>query len=191
MRQTEIRDLALAWVLISIAFAIVLRNTADLLTVFLLSLLTAGLGFVIHELAHKYVAQKYGKHATFVADYRMLALSILIAFTGIIIAAPGAVMISGFVSREENGIISAAGPASNIVLALLFLPFFYVLSGTWSFLASMGVVINSWLAMFNMIPFGFFDGAKILNWNKTAYISLAATSVLLVFISSTFVLSTL
>lgn len=191
MKQTEMRDFALAGLLISIAFAIVLRNIADFFTVFILSILTAGLGFVLHEAAHKYVAQHYKKHATFVADYRMLAASILIAFTGIIIAAPGAVMISGFVSREENGIISAAGPATNILLALVCLPFIYLLDGTSSLIASMGFVINSWLALFNMIPFGFFDGAKVLSWNKIVYGSITGASIILVFISSTFILSTL
>jgi Zn-dependent protease len=186
--QTEIKDLLIAWILISVAFAIALRNTEiTLLTQFLISAVTVGVGFVVHELAHKFVAQHYGKHAAFKASFPMLIASVVIAFSGIVIAAPGAVVISGFVNREENGIISAAGPLSNIVLALLFIPIFLFAQGqTLLYLASTGFLINSWLALFNMIPFGFFDGAKILNWNKAVYAAITGVSVLLVFAASMF-----
>jgi Zn-dependent protease len=30
----------------------------------------------------------------------------------------------------------------------------------------LGARINIWLALFNLIPFGPLDGAKILKWNK-------------------------
>lgn len=186
--QTEIKDLIIAWILISIAFSIALRNTAvSLTTQLIISGLTVGIGFVVHELAHKFVAQHYGKHAAFQASFPMLLLSVVIAFSGIVIAAPGAVVISGFVNKKENGIISAAGPVSNIFLALLFIPLFVFASGqTLILLASTGFLINSWLALFNMIPFGIFDGAKILAYNKSVYAAITAVSVLLVFASSLF-----
>lgn len=185
--QEEIKDLLIAWIMVSAAFAIVLRSaTNSIVNTFIISAVTVGVGFVLHELAHKYVAQYYKKHAEFKASFPMLIGSVVIAFFGIVIAAPGAVVISGFVNKQENGLISAAGPAINIILALLFLPLFLVGSTFVQTIAGFGFLINSWLALFNMIPFGIFDGAKILNWNKVVYGSLVATSVILTFVGSMF-----
>ena len=123
----EKRDLVKAWLAISIAFAIVfgggfsLDNAFFVLVVF--SGITVGLGFLLHELAHKYVAIKYGCWAEFRAYNSMLWLAILCSFFGFVFAAPGAVMIHGhYISRKQNGLISAAGPITNYVLALLFIP---------------------------------------------------------------------
>ena len=92
------------------------------------------------------------------------------SFFGFIFAAPGAVMISGPVGIRRNGKISLAGPAVNIVLAALFLGFLFLNpSGIAATIAYYGLLINTWLALFNMIPFGNFDGAKILKWNKLIY----------------------
>ena len=45
-----------------------------------------------------------------------------------------------------------------------------------------GVIINITLALFNMIPFGIFDGRKVWDWNKPVYIGMViATLVLLYF----------
>lgn len=178
----EIRDLILAWLLISLAFGIAMRGLADLATTIWISALTVGLGFLLHELAHKFTAQHYKKFAEFHASFEMLGLALLLSFTGFIIAAPGAVVISGFVSRRQNGIIAAAGPITNLVLALLSLPLFFMTSGVLELLFGYGFVINTWLALFNMIPFSIFDGAKIFSWNKVAYGIITAVSVLLLFL---------
>ena len=75
------------------------------------------LSFIGHELGHKIVAQKFGMWS----EYRMfpmgLALSLVMSLVGFLIAAPGAVMIRGNgITNEENGRISIAGPAVNMVL---------------------------------------------------------------------------
>ena len=88
---------------------------------FLISLFTAGIGFLLHELAHKFVAQYYGCEAEFRSMDQMLYFAVgLSLFVGILFAAPGAVMIAGGVTRKENGIISVAGPLTNYVLAGIF-----------------------------------------------------------------------
>ncbi|PIN80923.1 metalloprotease, partial [Candidatus Woesearchaeota archaeon CG10_big_fil_rev_8_21_14_0_10_30_7] len=54
----EIFDLVKAWVIISFAFAIVFKNAGDVfINIVLMSLITVGAGFLLHELAHKFVAQ--------------------------------------------------------------------------------------------------------------------------------------
>ena len=99
---------------------------------------------------------------------------------GFIFAAPGAVMISGQVTRRENGIISLAGPATNYVLAGLFAAatlLFPVLAG----ILTIGFHINAWLGLFNMIPFGNFDGLKIFHWSRAYWGLLVAVGIIFVF----------
>ncbi|MDP6647777.1 MAG: site-2 protease family protein, partial [Candidatus Woesearchaeota archaeon] len=109
----------------------------------------------------------------------MLILALVMSFFGFILAAPGAVMISGRVDKARNGKISAAGPIVNLVLAIIFLALaFLQLPNLFKDIAFYGFMINSWLALFNMIPFWLFDGAKIIRWNKMIYGSIVAVAFL-------------
>lgn len=169
--ETELKDIIKAWVAISIAFAIALSSSiSDFYTKFIIASLTVGVGFLLHELGHKFVAQRYGCFAEFRSFDNMLLLAIAMSFFGFIFAAPGAVMISGHVNRKRSGKISAAGPIVNLALAILFLGLFFMpLPSLLKTIAYYGFIINSWLALFNMIPFWLFDGYKILKWNKLVY----------------------
>ncbi len=184
--ETEIKDLIKAWAAISIAFAIIMRGLAglDLYQVFIVATVTVGTGFLLHELGHKLVAQKYGCFAEFRSFDQMLLLAVLMSFFGFVFAAPGAVMIRGPVGKRRNGIISAAGPIVNIVLALLFLLLLFVSYGFISIIAFYGFYINSWLALFNMIPIWNLDGAKVLKWDKKAYGIIVAIALLLMFLQN-------
>jgi len=176
--RIEIRDILKAWVAVSIAFGIVLSTSfPDFFQKFIIAALTVGIGFLLHELGHKLVAQKYGCFAEFRSFDNMLVLAIAMSFFGFVFAAPGAVMISGRVNTRKNGIISAAGPLVNLGLALAFLPLFLISSKFFHMLALYGFVINSWLALFNMIPVWMFDGRKIWKWNKAAYFAMAAAAL--------------
>lgn len=171
----EIKDLFVAWFFISLAFAILFSGLSlsfFFLISFIISGLTVGIGFLLHEIMHKFFAQKYGLWAEFRASYNMLFLAVLFSFFGFIIAAPGAVLIKGNITKEKNGKISLAGPMTNILLALLFLIpiLFFNFEGILGLFFSYGLIINSLLALFNLIPFGPFDGKKIYVWNKGVYI---------------------
>ncbi len=170
--EGELSDLVKAWLAISLAFAIVLNRSvfsSSFTKTFLLAAVTVGLGFLLHELAHKIVAQHYGYSAQFQAFNAMLLLALAMSFLGFVFAAPGAVMIRGFnLPRDKNGKISLAGPATNIALAFVFLLLSYLTP--YETLTGYGILINSWLAVFNMIPFGNFDGSKVLRWSKSVYI---------------------
>lgn len=170
--ETELKDTIKAWIAISIAFAIALssRTLADFYAKFIIASLTVGIGFLLHEMGHKLIAQKYGCFAEFRSFDNMLILAIAMSFFGFIFAAPGAVMISGRVNTRKNGIISAAGPVVNLILGLIFLILaFLPLPNLFKPVAYYGFVINSWLALFNMIPFWLFDGYKIFKWSRLAY----------------------
>ena len=186
--QIEKEDLLKAWIAISFAFAIfhVQLNSPEFIMTFIISLITVGMAFLLHELAHKYVAQRYGCWAEFRADDKMLVIMVLLAFfSPVLFAAPGAVyIIGGHINKEKNGKISLAGPAINIVLALVFfaLLFFIQLEGIFFDAVFYGFQINSFIALFNMIPFGNFDGEKILRWNKIIYVATVFFSGILVVI---------
>ena len=181
--ETEVRDLLKAWIAISIAFAILLRESmpSSFYMTFITTSLTVGIGFLLHELGHKVVAQRYGCFAEFRSFDNMLIFAVVMSFFGFVLAAPGAVMISGKISRNKNGVISAAGPLVNLALAVIF--FGLALShptGITKIIASYGFLINSWLALFNMVPFWLFDGYKVWKWNKIAYFSIAGLAFLFV-----------
>lgn len=166
--DVEIKELLKAWAAISLAFAIA-TGGGRLVSLRLVALsgLTVGVGFLLHELGHKFVAQKYGFPAEFRSFDMMLVFAVILSFSGFVFAAPGAVFIGGLPTAEENGKISTAGPLASVLLSALFLGLMFALGP--SPLFSHGFQINSWLALFNLLPFGNFDGRKILMWNKAVY----------------------
>lgn len=197
----EKRDLTFAGLILSLAFAILFIGGwrglsligGDFVFVFFVAFITAGIGFLLHELMHKYVAQNYGFYAEFKAFYPMLWLSVIFSFFGFIFAAPGGVFISGKINREKEGKISFAGPATNIVIAIIFLVPLLIFQSlglsmheTLKGIVSYGFSINSVLALFNMIPVVPFDGAKVLAWDKGVYFT-ALVITLVLFIGSLFI----
>ncbi len=171
--STELRDLAKAWLLLSVAFTIALHGSGVLFSsqifwLLLVSGITVGLGFLLHELSHKFVAQRFGCWAEFQSWDNMLWLCVLMSFFGFLFAAPGGVMIRGMKSAEKYGPIALAGPLMNVFLSLAFLLARFILPA-FADVASYGASVNAWLAVFNLIPFGPLDGAKVLRWNKAWY----------------------
>ena len=52
-------------------------------------------GFLLHEIAHKWMAQQYGCWAEYRGNRNGLYFALLMSSFGFILAAPGAVMVSG------------------------------------------------------------------------------------------------
>jgi Zn-dependent protease len=42
-----------------------------------------------------------------------------------------------------------------------------------------GALVNTWLAIFNLIPLGPLDGAKIFNWDKSVWVAALVVAVVL------------
>jgi Zn-dependent protease len=140
-------------------------------------LLVVGSSFVLHELLHKFTAQRYGFWSEFRANYVTLGLSILFAYvTHIVFAAPGATMIYGQkITKRQNGIISAAGPLLNLALGGLYLLLYLMTppGGLLSYVGIYGFAINIWLSAFNLLPIGPLDGRKVLDWGVLQYVAIA------------------
>jgi Zn-dependent protease len=176
--SVEAKHLIIAWLVLTLAFSLKYAFFSLNLFpfMFLIYLLTAGLGFIFHELAHKYSAKRYGHWAEFrMSTYGLLMAIIFSLISGgnFIYAAPGATIIvprSGFygfgnLTRRENGIISISGPATNVLLSIVFLMISLLFGGLIGLIGRVGFGVNLWLASFNMIPFGGLDGKKVLEWN--------------------------
>lgn len=193
--RTEIRDLLAAWAALGVAFAVFFGGGTyafDPLPSFVrllgISLLTAGIGFLLHELAHKVIAVRFGQVAEFRANYPMLAIAIAAAFAGFIFAAPGAVYHRGRITVKQNGLIALAGPVTNVILGLAFLPLVLAPIVFVADVGRYGVLINFFLAAFNMIPYGPLDGRKVRDWSTLAFVGTLLVSIALLAWSIIFLL---
>ena len=203
--SNEIRDLFVSFFVISVAFSILFSGfeLTDILNMLPMVMVGVGLGFILHEVAHKITAMRYGYWAEYKTWTPGLFLALISSTLGFIFAAPGAVHIYGqYMTDRENGIISVAGPITNILLSLIFLavaifllitypPLFgqFIGAPNWVpilFMTSaIGFQINAFLALFNLIPFSILDGAKIFRWNPLIWLVIAGFAGILVYFSFT------
>jgi Zn-dependent protease len=196
--RTELVHLLGALVLLTVSFTFVLdgRGWRDVVmdpepVVWLTSLVGMASGFVLHELAHKVVAQRYGHWAEFRASFPFLGLTVALAAAfRLLFAAPGAVLIQGRVTPRENGLISLVGPGLNVVVAVLCFGAYvagFHLSPSWGiderdvapFMLSGIARVNALLGVFNLVPIRPLDGSKVLRWSKSVYALAMAVAVLL------------
>lgn len=142
----------------------------------------------VHEIAHGYVALKYGD--TTAKEAGRLSLNPLkhISPVGSVIVPALFILFSGFIfgwakpvpvnqarlhkPKTDMALVAVAGPLSNLIMAILWALLMKVgiwLSGTSLMLAQIliivgaaGVFINSALMMLNLLPFPPLDGGRIL-----------------------------
>ena len=190
--QKEVKHITIAAVLvIGIGFSIGLYGnlfggffpawTWDVMAVFAIVMTSS---FLVHELAHKVIAQKKGLWA----EFRLTTWGAILTFASIFLPfrmiAPGAMMIGGSIPSGEDILkISLAGPITNIIFssALLGLAF-TLMPSTFAIMLFLAAYINAFMAVFNLIPFGILDGYKIFSFNKKiwalAFTASAALTIL-------------
>lgn len=181
-KRSENFDIFIATLFLTISFLnlydVLFHPNLIITLVIILSVIT---GFLFHELAHRMISRKLGYRSYFKAWYEGLALSFLTSFIGIIIAAPGAVVILDEVTNKKDIVrISEAGPLINIIFSVifLFLSFFFPPLIIASY-------INIALALFNLLPLGFgltgisLDGFKIFINDTKRWIILFSISLFL------------
>ena len=179
--KTEINHLTLATLAFTMALAFMfsggilgaLSDPSAFLAYGVLALITFTPGFLIHEIAHKIQARKYGCWAEFRASPSGLRFGVLLAaILGIVFMAPGAVMVAGNTTREQFGKVALAGPVSNVVLWCIGLASAVAFGGAGGIVDD---VIYYWmwangiLGALNMLPFGPLDGKKIKTWSDAMF----------------------
>lgn len=206
----EVQHILIAWIVLSVAFSYVLGggiHNIMILLVFAASLIVLGCGFIMHELMHKFTAQKFRYRAEFRIWPWGIFLALITSFFGFIFAAPGATYFEpdpreqyldpkGFIRRY--GIISLAGPKINLIFGSIFIVLFFLImlvspkvtSIPMAFavlVTGLGSYINFYLAAFNMLPINPLDGYKVFRWNKVYWgivfaISAAMTAVNFIYV---------
>lgn len=180
--RNEKRDLIIAFIILSISFAIsnAQSNVHTFISVLPIVMVGVAIGSLVRELGQKFVAEKYGYLAEFKAWPLGLLITFASAFIGIVFALPGYVQTyADNISDEINGRIAIAGPMANMVLALtsiviaaLIFPL-KPLSDIFALIyliCTIGFSVNSFLATFNLLPFYTLDGVKVLKWNAKVWI---------------------
>lgn len=187
---TEVVHLVLSVLVLSVAFTFAFNgmgylagkpvDVATLVATLPYAAVIVVASFVLHELAHKFVAQRRAMWAEYRSSYAGLGIGLVLSsLFGVVLAAPGAVHIYGRATDRDSGVISLVGPLVNLALGFAVYPF-AVSDGATSTIGSAGsfleifVFINMFLALFNMIPVPPLDGSKIWRWSKTAYFATIA-----------------
>ena len=194
--KNEIRDLIIAFIVITIAFAIstVGLDLYGFISILPIIMIGVGIGFLLHELGHRYVAIKYGYRAEFKAWPLGLLVALASAFTGFVFAVPGSSQVyADNISDEINGKISVAGPMANMALSIIFIVVAALIYPFASnsiielifLICTVGFSVNNFLAAFNLLPFYSLDGTKVLKWDVKIWSIIFAISVLMLVASIT------
>jgi Zn-dependent protease len=136
---------------------------------------------LVHELAHKFLAQYYGSWAEFRAQMSGLLITAISAlpFIPFKFIAPGAVMV-GLSDGKKFGKVALIGPVTNLAMGFSFL-LLSLYTSAYNPYFTIGASFNGWIAMFNLIPLGVLDGQKIFDWNKIVWgISMTAAMALFI-----------
>jgi Zn-dependent protease len=182
--KTEIIHLLIAMGVLTIAFTFAFvggipgADSQSILFYLPLAFTAIVTAFICHEIAHKYMGQKYG----YWSEFRMYPMGLILALflgvaTGFVFAAPGAVRIFGNPNKEQSGKISVAGPLTNIIIAVIATGFTLFTTDYIFYVAFMIAWINAFLAFFNLLPFGPLDGGKIFRWNKGIWVAMIIVSL--------------
>lgn len=188
--KEEVRDIVVSVLVVSLIFSYNYSEPKKTFELFPFYLIIVILTFLLHELAHKNVARKFGCFSF----YKMWTVGILFSLVFMLIGAkiiiPGAVVIYPFtfgrwgfkrikLTAKEIGIISVSGILVNIFIAAVSRPFvglFLVQNFDFFFALS---YINSFLAFFNLLPIPPLDGSKVMMWRPWLWFFLIVIAIAL------------
>ena len=153
-----------------------------------------GGAFILHELGHKFAAQRFKARAQFRLDRFGMLITVISIMLGFYLLVPGATLWQSDLAQYDNirGRVAVSGPIINLILGCLSLGCIGIGLTTASMnlttATQQGLLVvfewmalnfgyisfflNVYLGIFNLIPFWILDGKKILDWNEFVWISL-------------------
>jgi len=180
----EVRDLVISALLVSgVGLSMLGTSLFDTLPSLVLVLVLAfTASFLVHEMAHKATAQRYGLWA----EFRLTVWGALITLISIIspffkIISPGAVMIAGAADKDTIGKTAVSGPFTNLVICAVSLALTFIVPENNPFFVAVvfAAVFNAFIATLNLLPFGILDGWKVFKWSKLVWALAFVSSVAL------------
>ncbi|MDE1873674.1 MAG: site-2 protease family protein [Candidatus Micrarchaeota archaeon] len=196
----EVEDILVADAALTIGFALVLSggifglSSIAFLYLLPISFVAVSLSFVLHELMHKFVAQRFGAMAAFRKSDSGILITLATSLFGFLVGLPGATMIyAPHFTRKEEAYVSLAGPLTNFAVFAVFFALgsalfpgfgsgvtrilFGASLSSFSYLQialSFIVFISIYLAFFNMLPIFPLDGSKVYRWNRGVFAAVIA-----------------
>jgi Zn-dependent protease len=180
----EVRDLVISALLVSgVGLSLLgsgLFSRPPSLVIILVLAFTGS--FLVHEMAHKATAQRYGLWA----EFRLTLWGALITLISIIspfkVISPGAVMIAGVADKGTIGKTAVSGPMINLVICAVSLALTFIVPEGNSFFVAVVFVatFNAFIAVLNLLPFGILDGWKVFQWSKLVWALAFVSSVALI-----------
>ena len=195
----EIRDILIADAVLTLAFTITLsggifglagsssKAASLFITLLPIAFVGVSLSFVLHEMMHKFVAQRFGAFAAFRTATNGLAITLITSLFGFLLGIPGATVIyTNSFTKRQNGLVSLAGPLTNFAVFAVFAAALVIFNppsqSYWGFALDFIMFISILLAFFNMLPIYPLDGSKVLAWNPGVYaLAMGTIFVLILF----------
>jgi len=184
--QKEVKHIGVAAALvIGIGFSMALYSFSWGWIVMAAFAVVMTVSFLVHEIAHKVMAQQAGMWAEFRLTTWGAVLTLVSVFLPFKMIAPGAMMIGGQSPSAKDMVkISVAGVITNMIFAGTFLGLAFGLPiSEYSGMLFFSAYINSFMALFNLVPFGVLDGYKIFLLNRIVWILAFIPSVILTVLS--------
>ncbi|UCC27814.1 MAG: GNAT family N-acetyltransferase, partial [Candidatus Bathyarchaeota archaeon] len=160
------------------------------LTLFLLLFAVTAVSILCHELSQKLVCRKLGLETTFKAWGSGILLNLLLGIVGGFFPAFGSTYIKQidwhYKPKDKTGIMFAVGPLVSLVFAFVFWVLSVIVSDELLISSARpGYILNLMITVFNLVPMqaagGFvWDGKKIFNWSRNAWLLLCVATATLI-----------
>lgn len=172
--------------------AFMITNKIDLsnLSLWLVYILVAGVAVILHDLAHRYVAWRYGV----TTEYKFWFLGTIIMFITaiffhVVYSSPSRLAINDpeKLTVKQQAIVYGSGPVVSLIVFVAFLalvPF----GGFAATVGLLGATMNLLTAVYALMPLEPMDGRKIYKWNKGIWLVLFVPMLALYFALTIFML---
>ncbi|MFH1623223.1 MAG: hypothetical protein ABIA12_01760 [Candidatus Aenigmatarchaeota archaeon] len=188
MSLYEAWGLAVSFFAVSFVFAYDFERPFSTFGVLPKAMAAVAITMAVHEFVQRKVAKRFGCSAAYEMWLPGVVFSLLMVLVGIKLIIVGGTAVAAYkfsrwgmrdrhASFEEVGIISMSGPVANLVLATVFKAF--AGPAGWSAAAGYLSDINTWFAVYSLIPLKQLDGGGLFMWSHVYWILIMIWAALL------------